>query len=79
MTKIIVLGERMSTVKIDQFGTVAKNVKEIFHHLYGFIKLLSVLEHLYVLAIHLAVVLYIKIITNGRQLYKNNSQTYILS
>ena len=26
VTEIIVLGERMSTVKIDQFGTVAKNV-----------------------------------------------------
>ena len=25
VTEIIVLGERMSTVKIDQFGTVAKN------------------------------------------------------
>ena len=26
VTEIIVLGERMSTVKIDQYGTVAKNV-----------------------------------------------------
>ena len=26
VTEVIVLGERMSTVKIDQFGTVAKNV-----------------------------------------------------
>ena len=26
VTELIVLGERMSTVKIDQFGTVAKNV-----------------------------------------------------
>ena len=26
VTEIFVLGERMSTVKIDQFGTVAKNV-----------------------------------------------------
>ena len=26
VTEIIVLGERMSTVKIDQFGTVAKNI-----------------------------------------------------
>ena len=26
VTKLIVLGERISTVKIDQFGTVAKNV-----------------------------------------------------
>ena len=26
VTELIVLGERMSTVKVDQFGTVAKNV-----------------------------------------------------
>ena len=26
VTELIVLGERISTVKIDQFGTVAKNV-----------------------------------------------------
>ena len=26
LTEIIILGERMSTIKIDQYGTVAKNV-----------------------------------------------------
>ena len=26
VTEVIALGERMSTVKVDQFGTVAKNV-----------------------------------------------------
>ena len=28
VTEIIVLGERMSSVKIDQFGTVVKNVRD---------------------------------------------------
>ena len=31
VTELIVLGERISTVKIDQFGTVAKNVWRTLH------------------------------------------------
>ena len=56
VTERIVLGERMSADKIDQYGTVAKNVEDYcvnenflifsFNFFMGFTLLLSALEHL---------------------------------